>query len=349
MASTTDRPARMAEESPSVPLPRYAQVEPVGQCNLRCQMCPVVYRDDGPASGAPAFMDFQVYDRVLTQLPDLDHLHLQGLGEPMMHPQFFEMVELAKARGLRVTINTNLTVLNERRAARCITSGLDTIHVSIDAASAATYARIRVGSRLERVVRNLEFLTQAKRAAQASSPDVKLVTVAMRQNLAELVELVRLAHRFEIRSIFVQHLCHDFGESTLPERYRPMRSFVEEQTLLYEDREVIESHFDSARREAAQLGIDLRLPRTVPIEHAADTPGPKRCDWPWRGAYITYQGYLLPCCMISTPDRMHLGHLDDGALANQWNGPVYGRFRDQLDSSHPPEICASCAIYRGVF
>lgn len=348
MATTTDRSHHTAENVP-VPRPRYVQVEPVGQCNLRCQMCPVVFRDDGPASGAPAFMALDVYQRLLDQLPELEHLHLQGLGEPTMHPQFFEMVELAKARGVRVTINTNLTVLNERRAARCVESGLDIIHVSMDAASSDTYARIRKGSRLDRVLRNLEFLTQAKRRAASVLPELKLVTVVMRQNLAELVDLVRLAHRFDIRSMFVQHLCHDFGESTLPDRYRPMRSFVDDQTLLHEDAELIEEHFTVARQEADRLSIDLRLPRIVPREHPVGTPGPQRCDWPWRGAYITYQGYLLPCCMISTPDRMHLGHLDEGSLADHWNGTAYTRFRAQLDSEVPPEICSSCAIYRGVF
>ena len=34
--------------------------------------------------------------------------------------------------------------------------------------------------------------------------------------------------------MFVQHLCHDFGESSLPEHYRPMREFVQQQTLLEE-------------------------------------------------------------------------------------------------------------------
>ncbi len=29
-------------------LPTYVQIEPVGQCNLRCQMCSIQFRQDGP-------------------------------------------------------------------------------------------------------------------------------------------------------------------------------------------------------------------------------------------------------------------------------------------------------------
>jgi hypothetical protein len=38
---------------------------------------------------------------------------------------------------------------------------------------------------------------------------------------------VRQAHSWSIETMFVQHLCHDFGESSLPAHYRPMREFVQ--------------------------------------------------------------------------------------------------------------------------
>src|SRR5258708_21403770 len=38
-------------------LPTYVQIEPVGQCNLRCQMCSIQFRKDGPPFGPPALDD----------------------------------------------------------------------------------------------------------------------------------------------------------------------------------------------------------------------------------------------------------------------------------------------------
>jgi len=132
-----DREAPM--EGFSTPLPTYSQMEPVGQCNLRCQMCPILYRQDGPPYGPPAFMKFETFTRIIDQFIGLRDLHLQGLGEPMMHPKFFEMVEYAVAKGIRVTTNSNATFLNYSRAERCVASGLDTLHVSIDGATVAMY------------------------------------------------------------------------------------------------------------------------------------------------------------------------------------------------------------------
>src|SRR3954466_4835266 len=103
-------------------LPTYVQVEPVGQCNLRCQMCPIQFRQDGPPHGPPAFMSFETFQRILDEFPTLHELQLQGLGEPMMHPRFFDMIRYAVARGAKVGTNTNLTLLNDRRAEQCVTT-----------------------------------------------------------------------------------------------------------------------------------------------------------------------------------------------------------------------------------
>jgi radical SAM protein with 4Fe4S-binding SPASM domain len=147
----------------------------------------------------------------------------------------------------------------------------------------------------------------------------------------------------------VQHLCHDFGEASLPEHYRPMRDFIAEQTLLDVDSELIEVAFDEARRAADQFGIELRLPRTRRRQYPMETDGRARCDWPWAGAYISYDGRAMPCCMVATPDRASFGNVIEAGLLPVWNGAEAEQFRSQLSSSQPPEICQSCSVYHGVF
>lgn len=330
-------------------LPSYIQIEPVGQCNLRCQMCSIQFRQDGPPYGPPAFMAFETFTHIIEQFQGLRELHLQGLGEPMMHPRFFEMVEYASSRGITVTTNSNITLLTERRAIRCVTSGLNCIHISLDGATAQTYERIRVRAHFERVIGNLERLVQVRQRLGSSLPRLQLVMVMMRQNLHELPDLIRLAHRYGIERVFVQHLCHDFGESSLPSHYLPMRDFVQSETLLHEEPERIDSYFHEARCVAHELGVDVRLPRTRLKLHAPGTPGPQRCDWPWRGAYFSYQGYAMPCCMVSTPDRINFGTITGQSAGQLWHGEQYEQFRRELSSEEPPEVCRACSIYSGTF
>src|SRR5579872_985125 len=290
-------------------LPSYVQIEPVGQCNLRCQMCPIQFRQDGPPYGPPAFMQFETFTRLIDQMANVQELHMQGLGEPMMHPRFFDMVEYATARDIRVTTNSNLTLLNEKRAERCISSGLDCLHISIDGATAETYERIRVRAHFDRVLGNIERLLRVRERLGSTHPTLIMVVVIMRQNLHELPDLMRLASQYAMERVFVQHLCHDFGESSLPASYQPMREFVQSETLLEDDPQRVAHYFSEARQTAQQLGIELRLPRTQLRVHPPGTPGPQRCNWPWTGAYISYQGYAMPCCMVSTPDRINFGNV----------------------------------------
>jgi radical SAM protein with 4Fe4S-binding SPASM domain len=333
----------------SAPFPTFLQVEPVGQCNLRCQMCPIQFRTDGPPYGPPAFMPFERFVSLLDQFPSLRELQLQGLGEPMMHPRFFDMVAHAVSRGIAVSTNSNLTLLNARHAEACVTSGLEWLHVSIDGVTAETYERIRVRSRLEKVLGNLNLLLDARRRLGTGRPHLRLVMVVMRQNLHELADLVRLAHRYEMEAVHVQHLCHDFAESSLPAHYRPMREFVQVQTLLDEDLARVEEYFGRARRVAEELAIDLRLPRVRPRPHAPGTPGRKRCSWPWTGAYVSYEGLAMPCCMVATPDRINFGNMAERGVDAVWNDEQFREFRAQLDSDDPPEICRTCSVYLGTF
>jgi radical SAM protein with 4Fe4S-binding SPASM domain len=171
----------------------------------------------------------------------------------------------------------------------------------------------------------------------------------MRQNLHELPDLIHLAKRLQMEEVFVQHLAHDFSEESLPAAYKPMREFVQQQTLFEEDESRINHYFNDARQVAEEYGIKVRLPHTRMKIHPAGTPGPERCSWPWTGAYISYDGRAMPCCMVATPDRANFGNMAEEGVEAVWNNRAYRNFRARLSSDTPPDICSSCSIYRGTF
>jgi MoaA/NifB/PqqE/SkfB family radical SAM enzyme len=328
---------------PRAALPTFVQIEPVGRCNLRCRMCPVQFRDH---RGGPALLEFDAFCHLLDGFPQLAELHLQGLGEPLMHPRFFDMVRHAAARGVSVSTNTNLTLLTPARASQAAGCGLAEISVSIDAPTSPLYESIRAGARLTRVLRNLERLVTACRAVP-QPPRMRIVMVLMRRNLHALPGMVELAAARGVPALFVQRLCHDFSESSLPSAYRSMRDFVSEEALGEADRTAMQSVFEKARGVAEGLHVELRLPRIDRrTQVAARAP---RCDWPWRGAYISCRGEAMPCCMVATPDRARLGDMLSEGVAEVWNGAAYQEFREGLLQGHPAEICRSCSLYQGTF
>lgn len=57
----------------------------------------------------------------------------------------------------------------------------------------------------------------------------------------------------------------------------------------------------------------------------------------------------MPCCMVSTPDRVNLGDMTRDGVDAVWNGFAYRSFRSALASPEPPEVCRGCALYNGTF
>ncbi len=328
------------------PLPRELQVEVTAACNLRCRMCLVRYR---PAlDRVEGALSLDAFRRLVDALPGLEKLTLQGLGEPLLAPDLLAMVEYAAARGIRVGFNTNATLLTRARAERLVAAGLDWLHVSLDGARAATYEGIRDGARFARVRANVRGLVDARRRAGAERPRLSLVFVAMRRNVAELADVVRLATEWEIPRLRVQNLSHSFSDTDPAGDYREIREFAAREALWMETDAVARTAFAEARRVADACGVELRLPalEEAPAPRAPGVPG---CDWPWRSAYVTHDAQVQPCCMVMGADRAVLGDAGRASFADVWAGAPYADFRAALLGATPPEVCRGCSMYRGLF
>jgi MoaA/NifB/PqqE/SkfB family radical SAM enzyme len=329
------------------PLPEHLQVEVSGACNLRCRMCLVRYAPAvGRKEGAFAYEEFLA---LVDSLPDLRRLTLQGLGEPLLSPHLLDMIRHAAGRGVHVGFNTNGVLLSRGVARALVAAGTGHVHVSLDGATAATYEDVRHGTghaprpgQFDRVVANLRGLLAAR--GDAGRPRVVLVFVAMRRNVDELEPLVDLAADIGVDEVWVQNLSHVFSDTDPAGRYDEIRRYAESEAL-FGDPGTAESAglvFGRAAARARERGLKLRLPDLN--EAAAGA-----CSWPWDGAYVTHRGHVQPCCMVMGSDRATLGRLGEQSFADIWRGPAYRRFRRGLLAGDPPDVCAGCSEYRGVF
>jgi radical SAM protein with 4Fe4S-binding SPASM domain len=328
-------------------LPKELQVEVTGACNLACKMCLVRYRPKlGRREGA---MCFHVFKSIVDDLPGLEKLTMQGLGEPLLAPDFDEMVEYACARVARVGFNTNGTFLTRDRAERFVRAGVDWLHISLDGATAETYEGIRDGSNFERVRSNIAGLVDVRRELGADRPTIQLVFVAMRRNLHELGDLVRLAADLGVESVWVQNLSHSFDDTDPSGSYSAIRRFAAAEALWAEPNPEAERRFADATALAEELDIELRLPRVKeppPVKRPAGSPG---CHWPFESAYVAHDGDVQPCCMVMGADRAVLGNAEQAAFATVWRNEGYRAFRAALLTDDPPEVCRGCSLYRRVF
>ena len=78
-----------------------------------------------------------------------------------------------------------------------------------------------------------------------------------------------------------------------------------------------------------------------------DPAAARGCKWPWKGSYVTADGYVTPCCENgSNPDKINFGNLFQQSYQEIWNSEAYRTFRKQLKSKDGrPSICVDCPSY----
>jgi radical SAM protein with 4Fe4S-binding SPASM domain len=347
LLAAAGHPQRMTAALESPPLPSHLQLEITSACNLRCMMCLVRYRP--PVNKLAGAMALPLFHRLVGEVPGLRRLTLQGLGEPLLSPHLPEMIRTAVDRRITVGFNTNATLLTRRRAQELVESRVDWLHVSLDGAHAGAYEAIREGARFDAVIDNLGGLVRAKREAGSATPWIRVVFVAMRDNVTELPDLVRLLGGLGVDELHVQNLSHSFSDTDPAGRYEGIRTFTADQALWTgADLNRAGEMFAQAARAAREHGLKLRLPALRPSPEAA--PGQQRgCSWPWEAAYITSAGVVQPCCMVMGDDRVTLGHLDENSFPEIWSGAPYREFRRRLTGDDPPEVCRGCSLYQRTF
>jgi radical SAM protein with 4Fe4S-binding SPASM domain len=113
-------------------------------------------------------MSLPLFETALTALPAECELVLPFAGgEPLLHRQLSQMVALCHGLGKRTELATNATLLTRRRGQELMAAGLDTLVISLDAASAETYERIRRGGSFTRTCANVEAFLRHKIATDA--------------------------------------------------------------------------------------------------------------------------------------------------------------------------------------
>jgi radical SAM protein with 4Fe4S-binding SPASM domain len=336
----------MFDELLAPPLPRRLQVEVTAACNLRCRMCLVRYRPTQPRS---ASMSFAAFKRLIDGLPGLEEVVLQGVGEPLLAPGLFAMLQYARERGIAAGFNCNATLLTRRRAERLLDAGLSWICFSLDGATPQTYEFVRDGARWDTATRNIAGFMRQVRERGGPRPDVSLVMVLMRRNLHEIAGVVTRAAEWGIPRVFAQSLSHDFSDAP-GAAYAAIARYVNEQSVAGLPRAEVEAAYAEARAAAERLGVELRLPqleeRPEPIAIAGVPVG---CSWPFESGYVAYDGVVQPCCMVMGSDRARLGSVAERPFAEVWESDHFRDFRAGLLNGQPPAVCRGCALYHGRF
>lgn len=164
-------------------------------CNLECTHCPHTEfkkSEHYAARYLDPFLNAKIVDEVREKgKGHTQYLRYSSEGEPLIHPDGYEMIEYAvRNSGVFVTITTNGTIMNEKRTRRLLDAGVHMIDISIDALTPETYRKVRVKGDLN--ITRANVLNLLSWIRQTGSPTKVIVSfIDQPQNHQEANEFER--------------------------------------------------------------------------------------------------------------------------------------------------------------
>jgi MoaA/NifB/PqqE/SkfB family radical SAM enzyme len=317
----------------------WIQVEVTSACNAACIYCPrTVHRDVWEDRHLP----LDTFRKLEPAFAKTRHVHLQGWGEPFLHPDFFDMVAIAKAAGWWVGTTTNGMLLNRDRITRTIESGLDIIAFSL-AGTGEKNDIIRKGTSLKKVLESIQALDRAKKEMGRERPEIHVAYMLFRSGMEEAKGLPSLLEGLGISQVVVSTL--DFvpteelrKEAVIPEtveEYREICSRLDHLVEAGREKSLsIHYHLVSPkqRREVCTENIQKAL---CVSSDGAVTP----CVYTnlrVSGTYYDLQGKKV------SYERMVFGNICEKDVKEIWKEKSYSAFRRSFFKGELASTCQKC-------
>ncbi len=318
----------------------WIQVEVTTFCQAACHYCPhTVYREHWTSQHLP----LDTFRRLLPILKRARLVHLQGWGEPFLHPDFFTMVSRARQAGCQVATTTNGMLLDADDLRRVVDLEMEVVAFSL-AGTGANNDAVRRGTSFAAVLKNIETLGEIKAKKGASLPKVHVAYMLLASGLDEVALLPEALAGLGVSQVVVSTL--DFVASpalareslklAAPEAYQQATARLNEVA-------------DRARRQGLEIYSQLAPPPDWPNPCAENIT---------RALCVAADGAVAPCVFLNLPvqeetymgregedlySRLSFGAVEaDQSLLRTWRSRDYRKFRRVWAKGHTPPACRGC-------
>lgn len=161
------------------------QMEVSSNCNASCFYCPLTaYK--GKVN--KQFIDVSIIENLIPQLRKNAYIHLQGWGEPFMHPDFFQIVKLLKENNFRIGTTTNGMLLNDSDLEEIVDLQVDYIAFSTAGFTPVENNFLRRGTSLEKIIELIIKIKKIKKFKNSAYPKIHLANIGFNENLDNILD-----------------------------------------------------------------------------------------------------------------------------------------------------------------
>jgi radical SAM protein with 4Fe4S-binding SPASM domain len=158
--------------------PPYLQIEPTSICNYRCVFC---FETDetftNKKNGHMGQMKLDLFKKVIDQAEgNIEFISVASRGEPLACSDIVKMLEYTIGKFLNLKLNTNASLLDEKKCHAILSGGVKTIVFSADAATEPLYSQLRVNGSLSKVLKNIENFKKIKETKYPNNPIISRIS-----------------------------------------------------------------------------------------------------------------------------------------------------------------------------
>jgi MoaA/NifB/PqqE/SkfB family radical SAM enzyme len=318
----------------------WIQVEISSYCNAGCIYCPHCAFQ---TNWQNRFLSLEAFNNLVPAFGKTRLVFLQGWGEPFTHPQFFEMLKIAKAAGCRVGTTTNGNILGRGLIEKLVDQQLDIIGFSLAGVNEKNDT-IRKGTRIKKVLACMAEINSAKEKYGSDNPEIHIAYMLLRSSLNDLERLPQFLENTGAAQTVVSSLSYVVN----PEMQK-------ESILASNEKEYSElkDRLIEVKREAVKRNADIHFHIVSPLQNhfycSENIP---------RAVVVGSDGSLSPCVMKQIPVRgdnyyfvnnqkhlqqnLSFGNIQKESLNTIWHHRQYRQFMRKFCNGKGPVVCQSC-------
>jgi len=292
-------------------------IEPSNFCNFKCIQCFQSIQSTSYLSEHKGLMKIELYKEIIKQFKNWDGdklkvLKLSLYGEPLMNPNFSEMLKIAKEADIaeRIETTTNASLLNKELCRELVEYEIDYIRVSIYSANQEKHEKITsCPVNISNIYESLKYIKQLKKEKGVDKPFVS----------AKMLDTYS-AENDEFISIYNEVADEVYIDK--PHNW-----------IAHEEKSFIGSLYNES--DKAKLKADL-------AETISDRVA---CPMPFTTLAIRNNGDVSPCC-VDWLGGTNLGNICKDDIKDIWNGEKMYQFRKmQLENKRfKNSSCRNCEL-----
>lgn len=308
---------------------RFLQIEPTTRCNFNCHFCigrQMPQRD----------MGVEIFENIIQLFPEIEHIELQGEGEPLLNPHFFEMVAAAKRHrpNVRISFITNGSLFNQQNIEKILECDISKIYVSIESTKPETYHEIR-GGILTDIIQGIQSLMDKRNSQKRHLPLIGFAVTILRKTMYDYPSICRLYSSLGMDGGIISQPLQRMSVYT-----RFYNKKVTNQMLTNKDVNYFNQHIHHDPMIQKIVNQPSRV-RSFKREMASHCSNPLlECAWLQEGCYVTVDGKATSCHYNKGFDGSDFGIINKDSI----NDIIRKRntMREQLQMGMIPSVCSDC-------